>query len=96
MKKWFAYLVLFAVVLLSVPRSWVHECDHDHVEAGDTDNDHEDCFVCDLNLEKAPIPPIHNFNFANLGPIKPVELAVEAPSLPEFNLAKHRGPPTSC
>lgn len=98
MKKWFAYSVLFALTLLLVPRTWVHDCDHDHVESESdgSDSDHENCFVCELDIETGTAVVVPQLNFF---PNKVADLVlqdVESLPLPAFNLYDHRGPPASC
>ena len=95
-KKWFAYTLLFALTLLLVPRSWVHDCDHDHIESEGSDGDHEHCFVCELDLDTGTFNCVPSFTFYPNEVLKPVLQDTESLPLPAFNLYDHRGPPFSC
>ncbi|MFZ9028626.1 MAG: hypothetical protein ACO2Z9_06395 [Crocinitomicaceae bacterium] len=62
MKRLFSYLLLLSFITISVPRDWVHQCEHDqhipHADLGDLDSasfDADDCFSCDYSLSSFSI-----------------------------------------
>ena len=95
-KKWFAYSLLFALTLLLMPRTWVHDCDHDHAESQSSDSDHENCFVCELDLQTGTLVAIPSFGFYPNEMLKPVIQNPESLPLPSFDFFNHRGPPVTC
>ena len=96
MKKWFAYSILFALTLLLVPRSWIHECDHEHLESDGLSADQDHCLVCELDMEVGTAVTLPTFNFERSIILKPVPQSIESRISPAFDHCNHRGPPTSC
>lgn len=77
-----------------VPRSWIHDCDHDHVEHSDSEEDHDDCFVCELDLEMGNAPVFYTFKLYSNPITKPVILSPEVRKTSPFYIFDHRGPPS--
>ncbi len=56
MNRLLSYLLVLSVVLITIPRSWLHDCDHydaDH-NSQHHENAHfkqDDCFACDYDLD---------------------------------------------
>lgn len=111
MKFILSYILLFAVSLLLVPRSWVHDCEHHHAEShhhqddsddqdhnNDKDSGQEDegCFVCDLDLETGVLSEFTVYHFTGKEVLKPVFTEFNEPLLSQVFFYKDRGPPYSC
>lgn len=70
MKQIVSYLVLLALLLVSVPREWVHDCEHSYAHHDDVDHEsgselsQDDCFACDYSLSSFSL---HQFTDLQLG-----------------------------
>lgn len=94
-KKFLAYLVLFAVVLIVVPRDWVHDCVEDHIEADghEHNNDSEDCFVCELDLGQGNALNFQCVQFFNAQFSDNIFEVIEQVQQSKYNLFGGRAPP---
>ena len=95
--------------MLSVPREWVHDCDHDTlVSHQDHDHDHdqdendardisfdsEDCFACDYSLSSYSLHQFSDFSVNKFHYFKKDLLKANGP-LTDFNVTHSlRGPPS--
>lgn len=105
MKQIIAFGILFCLVFLNVPKTFIHHCEHDTTEHHDehkdvqsgisVDNDADDCFICefDLGLFNLPELKIPAFTkFINYTFNKP---SVDYIDPTDFYAFSHRGPPTA-
>lgn len=100
MKRLFSYLLLLSFITLSVPREWVHECEHDehihHADLGDQDSasfDADECFSCDYSLSSFSI---HHSAILQLGDFhhySEITATVNGPVADHSATISLRGPP---
>lgn len=62
MKKFIAYIILFCLVFLNIPRGLTHQCNHDTKSHKQSKNskpqksfDADDCFACEFDLDSAHV-----------------------------------------
>lgn len=107
MKRFIAYLVLFSLVVLNVPRELVHSHEHhseiEHAIDHDNDHDHDsetpsfeegDCFACEFDFDEAPQPFTFSFKLAAVQYGAFVETKLNLHANSEFDLFTLRGPPS--
>lgn len=111
MKQLFAFSILFCLVFLNVPRTFVHDCD-DHVHHQDAqhsvendshqnddylsfDIDNESCFICEFDLGYFNLMEANIPSFIAFYNYTFNEPSVEYVSPDEFNAFAHRAPPMS-
>lgn len=57
MKQWVSYFILFSLLLVTVPREWVHHCEHTDSystfddQGAEAHLQQDDCFACDYHLD---------------------------------------------
>lgn len=50
-------MILMSLVIVTIPREWVHECDHQAIHQDGNDHDggtelsQDDCFACEYDLD---------------------------------------------
>lgn len=104
MKQLFAFSILFCLVFLNVPRSFVHDCDDHEIEHNDhnhdnqgndlsasTDND--SCFICEFDLGFFGISDFKIPAFAKFFNYTFNEPSFDYLNPDEFFAFSHRGPP---
>ena len=108
MKQLFAFSILFCLVFLNVPRSFVHNCNHeghnidvkDHQHNSDNqvtslDVDQGACFICEFDLGFFNVSESKNPAFAKFFDYTFNKPSVECLSPDEFSAFSHRGPPNA-
>lgn len=99
MKQFISYILLLSLVLVAVPREWVHDCDHQLVHQNE--NDHEagadlsqdDCFACEYDLDYMEFLEVSLPVFSSR-PVNNIVLSkVESPNLEVGGENQRRGPP---
>lgn len=106
MKHIFIFGILFCLVFLNVPRSFVHDCDEHEFAHHDSENhdenenneltidvDNEKCFMCEFDLGFFNIPVFKSPAFAKFCDYTFVTPSVDYSNPEEFNAFSHRGPP---
>lgn len=106
MKQLFAFSILFCLVFLNVPRSFVHDCDHTyHVENHESDDQNqsesrlsfsvnqESCFICEFDLGFFNVEDVKISSFASFCNFTFNEPSVDYLNPEEFKAFSHRGPP---
>ncbi len=109
MKQIFAFTLLFCLVFLNVPRSIVHDCEHDHFVEHHDDSEHhsddqnlasfetenENCFICEFDLDVFEAPEAEFASFAKFVNSTVVEPTFVCSNQTDFSAYSHRGPPTA-
>ena len=97
MKQFMAFFLLFFLVALQLPKSWLHDHDHahenvDHNYSGES-FDAEDCFACELTIDSfdGPMVPVRFVSFAPITKVTSAYIASIQATL-ELPYAL-RGPP---
>lgn len=100
MKRLFSYLLLLSFITISVPRDWVHECEHDehihHADLGDHDSasfDADDCFSCDYSLSSFSIHHFTDLQLVEFHHYSESIAAVNGPAADHSVTLSLRGPP---
>lgn len=107
MKQFVAFSVLFCLVFLNVPKSFVHDCEHpNHIENHDSDDhqhddgltfdvDQESCFICEFDLGFFDVVNVKIPAFATFCNYTFNEPSVDYLNPDEFKAFSHRGPPVA-
>lgn len=99
-----SYLVLLGMILIHVPKSFLHECDHSHeMHAQDdhsSDNDlpsfsAEDCDLCLYSFHALDLPEYKLVNVPILQPSSGIISQINSESYTELSTPDSRGPPYS-
>lgn len=106
MKQFIAFLLLFCLVFLNVPKNFVHNCEHKIHHSDNHHHENEDgnlsfdvdeghCFVCEFDLGLYNVSEDKAPTFALF-----FNYIFKDPSIGfirtiEFNAFSHRGPPTT-
>lgn len=95
--KLVSYFILFSMVCLSVPREWIHDCEHQdlHAESGTgSDFSQEDCFACDYDLDVMEFSNVF-IPVVSFQPVVSVRLSkTQKPQFEECGEKQRRGPPS--
>lgn len=100
MKHFVTYLILFSLAIVTVPREWVHDCEHIVAHHDDSDNDsgtelsQDDCFACEYDMDYMEYLDISLPTFANKPFTALVLSKLEAPSFEKSGEKHRRGPPS--
>lgn len=99
MKQFVSYLVLLTLVLVTVPREWVHDCEHSYAHHDDVDHEsgsemsQDDCFACEYDLDYMECLEVALPAFSSK-PINDLVLSkIESPNLEVDGEDHRRGPP---
>lgn len=107
MKQFVAFSILFCLVFLNVPKSFVHDCEHPyHTENHDSDDHHHDdgltfdvdqesCFICEFDLSFFDVVNAKIPSFASFCNYTFNEPSVDYLNPDEFKAFSHRGPPVA-
>jgi hypothetical protein len=105
MKQLFAFSILFCLVFLNVPRSFVHDCDDHGIEHNDHNNDdnhnndlsasvdNDSCFICEFDLGFFNVSDLKIPAFAKFFNYAFISPSVDYISPDAFFAFSHRGPP---
>jgi hypothetical protein len=106
MKHIFIFGILFCLVFLNVPRSFVHDCEEHEIVHHDSDHndehhsnelsfdvDTDNCFICEFDLGFFNVPEFKSVAFAKFCSYAFVAPSVDYLSPDDFNAFSHRGPP---
>ena len=99
-KKILAFLVLFCLVFLNVPRDLTHECDqesdnHEHSQKSNHQDSFsaEDCFSCEFDLDSAHILDFYLPRYTPILNTVLVEIVNIQHVKSQFGVFSLRGPP---
>ena len=99
MKRVFTYSILCCLVFLNVPRSLVHDCNHEHQKDRNGEisvhYENEDCFLCEFDLDLYDNFDFTGAPFAKFTNYTIVQSTVDYSNPVDFNAFSHRGPPTT-
>ncbi len=103
MKQLFAFSILFCLVFLNVPRSFVHDCDNHEIEHSDDSHnkdlslnvDDNSCFTCEFDLGFFNVSDLKISAFAKFFNYTFNEPSSDYLNPDEFFAFSHRGPPIS-
>lgn len=109
MKQIFTFSILFCLVFLNVPRSFVHDCDHHEITHNDSnhndehhdnsdlslDVDNDDCFICEFDLGFFSLPDFKLPAFAKFFNYTFNKPSADYIDPTDFYAFSHRGPPTA-
>ena len=101
MKQIVTFSILFCLVFLNVPRSFVHDCEHDRFEHSHDDDKHElsienhvnACFVCEFDLGFFSLPDFKIPAFSIFISYTFISPSVDYSNPDAFFAFSHRGPP---
>jgi hypothetical protein len=105
MKQFLVFTVLFGMVLIHIPRSYIHECSqvlnegHDHDDHS-SDNDlpsfsAEDCDLCMYSFHALDLPDYKLVTVPNFQISNGISSQIISASYTELNTPDVRGPPNS-
>lgn len=106
MKQIVTFSILSCLVFLNVPRSFVHDCEHqvhslnvenhqqrndDGMEVFNIDQNH--CFICEFDLDSYQCPEIKIASFSFFYNYSFNEIILDYSEPNKFHAFSHRGPP---
>lgn len=103
-KRFVALSILFCLVFLNVPKTFVHSCnfskiDHLQHKSNDTnlsfDTDYGNCFICEFDLGFFNVPDLKLPAFAKFIAYTFISPSVDYNNPESFFAFSHRGPPVA-